>query len=159
MSKLYTWYTVAIREPSWSNAVRMWDRFTSIGEAEDYLKDLASTYPEGTLVFIISNRSYGEKNKARYWNTAKSWVVDEYGQLAKRQRRWVPDESVPVEWIKELPKEPESIATYLEKFEEPEKFRAETIIGRMGLGEGEKLQYEDRLKKGWFRPSELEKWK
>jgi hypothetical protein len=97
-------YKIVIREPSWSNSVTLWEEFETLSSAEVFLRDVADTYPEKTLFFIIS-----VFNKDRMPTTRKSFYLDEYGRLISRKRKWVPDKYRPTEQVESLPEIVEAI--------------------------------------------------
>ena len=94
-------YKITVREPSWETAAMMWDTFDSVSGAEEFIRGISSTYPEGTLLFIT-----GVWVKGTRWNPSgrfvrKAFMVDEYGGVVSRKRKWVPEGKMPVEWIKD----------------------------------------------------------
>lgn len=152
-------YKIVIREPTWSNSVSLWEVFESLADAEIFLKDIGSTYPENTLVFIVSVFS-----RDNLPTTRKSFVVNEYGDLVPRRRKWVPDKYIPIEQIKslsevEIPEDPRSLVEGYSHLNSWETSRVETMIEGLGL-EADTRAY-DRYKRGkevgYFKPEDIKR--
>lgn len=107
-------YKITVREPNWEDSTMLWESFSTSKEAEEFLREVAPTYPEGTVLFITA--IWG--GKARWASSGmtvyKSYIVNEYGEPVKRARKWIPNKRIPIEWVKkapelEEPKEPDIV--------------------------------------------------
>lgn len=115
-------YKVLVREPG-ENLGHTIERVKHIQEGRDLIKDMASTYPEDTLLYIQSASGQG--------GLKETYLVNEWGEAVRRfGRGWIPHGGIPIERVdvsrfKTLPQALDSIRrgyahkSYLE--DEPEE--------------------------------------
>ena len=101
-------YRISIREPHWEDWTMLWETFEDSKDAEVMIKELAPTYPEGTLLFITGIWPY-PSSKVGQMFTRKAFIVNEYGEASSMPRRWISKRMVPKQWVssKTIIKEPE----------------------------------------------------
>ena len=146
------YYKIVVRQPDWESSSTLWDKFEDPRDAEDFVKEAAITYPEGTI-FWIARYFVGSRGGP---TTFKSFVVNQYGEAVKRKRKWVPDRAVPFEWLKELPEEPEDPTSLVEGYEtssEEEKFKIRYLIKKLGGDTNEAEVYKQQMRQGYIRGS------
>ncbi len=103
-------YKVTIREPGWERSTMLWEKFSTSKEAEDYIKEMAGTFPEDTMFWVTSIWSKPTRWAPQGMTSRKSFIVNEYGEAVPRKGKWIPEGMVPREWVKrfpEVPPEPE----------------------------------------------------
>lgn len=167
-------YKVTVREPSWERATMLWEEFSDASGAEDFIKDIASTYPEGTLLWVTAIWSGTPSWAPRGMTTRKSFAVNGYGEAVRRKAKWVPDGMVAREWIGGPPEveiPPEPIEPEISRgLGEEERRRLEEMLSRIAPEEAAQLSYYDMLveergakieqaeefsTRDYFRPEEL----
>lgn len=99
MGKEHIKYRISVREPHWEEWTMLWDVFEEQGDAEAFIKDIAQTYPEGTLLFITGVWPYAPKYSSSYF-TRKAFIVDEYGGVRSMPRRWIGKGLIPKQWVR-----------------------------------------------------------
>ncbi len=150
-------HKVAVRKPTELTSSELYERFNSLQEAEDFVREVALTYPKGTLFFIKT----ADTDLPR-----RSYVVNERGKAVRRRTRWVPDYAEPLEWHPEVkwserPRYPHEDIEGLEELPPLEKERIRDLAERlMSDEEREALRAyrkEQWIKRqGYFSPGELE---
>jgi len=167
-------YKVTVREPGWERATMFWEEFGSVVEAEKYLRDMAPTFPEGTIFWITNIWSDTPAWAPRGLTTRKSFVVNEYGEAVKRKGKWVPEGMVAKEWLKSPPEiviPPEPVEPEIVKgLDDTQRDRLLDILIELNPEEASKARIyklrrkeyeiglrrlEDYPRRDWFRPSEL----
>jgi len=132
-------YRISIREPHWEKWTMLWDIFEIQKDAEDFIKEISSTYPEGTLLFITGVWPYTSKGQHPYF-TRKAFIVDEYGEAKPMPRKWITEKEVPAGWVKgieiTIPEAPQEVLppwSGLETTKEsPEEIRGiQRLIGKL----------------------------
>lgn len=150
-------YKIVVREPDWSNSVTLWETFDATEEARAFLREVASGYPEGTIFWISVHWTKNYRPQ-----TVQSFVVNEYGELTKRPRKWVPDERVPREQLSTAPEVPE-VPRELVGLSEEEARRMLTLLQGMSPEETRvtRTQYKNSQRGPdfagslYYRPEEL----
>ncbi len=158
-------YKVTVREPGWERAAMFWEEFATSQEAEEFIKDIAPTYPEGTLLFVTAIWGGSPRWAPHGMTSRKAFIVNEYGEAVRRKGGWVPEGAIAREWIKEplevppKPEEPEISRGYGPR----ERLRLWALLRQLGLREAddirkfeeEQAEYERKAIRSWFRPAEL----
>ena len=109
-------YRISVREPSWEKWTMLWYVFDFQEDADNYIKEIAPTYPEGTLLFITGIWPYPPKGGSDFF-TRKAYIVDEWGHLKSMPRKWIRSGRIPREWLDAPPEYPKPEAPFFTTLE------------------------------------------
>ena len=168
-------YKITVREPGWETASILWEKFSEAAKAEEFIKEIAPTYPEGTLLWVTAIWTGHPRWAPSGMTTRKSFVVNSFGEATPRKSKWVPEGTIAREWVKELPEieippEPEEPKISI-GYSEGEKVNLRQLLRVLGAREEDeelssyrwrkeevearKQQAEEFPKRDYFKPEEL----